>query len=243
MDDTTKSIIFILIGLGIVWILIGGPARMKSKDDLFIRPLAPGEEAETYGKIEFGKESKDNEIISIPEQTEQSSVVGSPSTETTTVDENTSPYKGKIEISKSYGSKSDVDQEYIKLKVNNISDEAIQISDWKLRSGITGTETTIGNAVKLPYTSQQNTASAIFVYSRNEIIITTGRSPIGFSFLVNKCSGYLEQFQDFVPNISKQCPLAEDENIPSYELRIFNDECWDFIDSISKCETPSNYPL
>lgn len=43
------------------------------------------------------------------------------------------------------------------------------------------------------------------------LIITSGRSPLGTSFRVNKCSGYLGQFQNFVPPLTLSCPLPKTE--------------------------------
>ena len=158
-------------------------------------------------------------------------------------EQDTSVYKDKVEISRNYGSRSDVNEEYIKLRVNDLGGEKVQISNWKLKSGMTGVEIFLGDAVKLPYTSQENSPQAIFVSGGEEIVIVSGRSPIGFSFQVNKCSGYLEQFQDFEPRLNKNCPLVEDENLPLTGPNAFNDDCWDYIDSLSKCETPLDFPL
>jgi len=252
MDDTLKSIIAILIGIGILWLITGGVGRMK--EGLFITPPTLTEPSTVYGeipsfwaflkkpKITTPQTSEEKIQAEIKKAEEEASQIKN-DLEKITEEKDASIYKGKIEISRNSGHRSDVNEEYIELRVNNLNGEKIQISDWKLKSKITGTEILLGNIVKLPYTSRKNSTQTIFVSGGEEIIIITGRSPIGFSFQVNKCSGYLEQFQDFEPYLSKSCPEIEDENLPFTGPNSFNDACFDFIESISKCETPLTYPL
>ena len=251
MDDVAKTIIWILLGLGVLWVITGGINRME--EGMFITSPTLTEPSKVYGEVpsfwDFLKRPAIN-LSTTPEEKIQTEIKkAQESAEQIEYDlevikekERASIYKNKIEISRNYGSRSDVDEEYIKLKVNNLEGEKIHISDWKLRSAMTGVEVSLGNAVKLPYTSQINSSQAIFVSGGEEIIIVTGRSPIGFSFQINKCSGYLEQFQNFQPNLTKNCPEVGDENLPITGPNSFNDACLDYIDSISKCETPLNFP-
>ncbi|MCK4918610.1 MAG: hypothetical protein KAS02_02415 [Candidatus Pacebacteria bacterium] len=252
MDSAAKTILLILGGLGIIWLLSGGVSRME--EGMFITPPTFNEPSEIYGEVpsfwSFLKRPISEENLSQEEKLQLEIEKAKQEADQIEYDlekikerEDTSIYKDKIEISRNYGSRSNVNEEYIKLKVNNLEGEKVNISDWKLKSGITGTEVILGDAVKLPYTSQKNYLQAVFVSGGEEIIIISGRSPIGFSFQINKCSGYLEQFQDFEPNLDKKCPLIEDENLPITGPNSFNPDCWDYIDSISKCETPLNYPL
>lgn len=252
MDDVSKTIIWILIGIGVLWFITGGVNRME--EGMFITQPTLTEDSEVYGEVpsfwDFLKKPKINLVLTPEEKLNLE--IQNAKKETQQIQQNieklkekekTSIYKDKIEISQNYGSNINVNEEYIKLKINKLNGEQLQISNWKLKSAMTGAEVYLGNAVKLPYTSQNNSPQAIFVSGGEEIIIVTGRSPIGFSFQINKCSGYLEQFQDFKPSISKQCPQVKDENLPIIGPNSFNDKCLDFIDNISKCETPLNYPL
>lgn len=252
MDDTVKKILWILVGLGILWFITGGVARMKQ--GLFLTPPTLTEESKVYGEVPSFWDFLRKPSVNLPATSEEKiqSEIKKAQDEAEQIEydiekikekERTSIYKDKVEISRNYGSRSDADEEYIKLKVNNLAGEKINISNWKLRSGMTGVEISLGNATKMPYTSRENYEQAIFVEGGEEIIIVTGRSPIGFSFQVNKCSGYLEQFQDFQPSLTKNCPRVEDDNLPFSGPNAFNDGCWDYIDSISKCETPLDFPL
>lgn len=256
MDEGIKGILWVLAGIGLIWLFLGGPSRMIDKTGVFIKPLSPVDTGETYGKVPAwsffnNKEEKisspnlsEEERLALElEQTEKELKEIQANLKKAEEKERTSPLAEKVIIKRCAGSQTDVNEEYIELVINSSVSEKILISDWTLKSEMTGTTIKIGEASKLPYTSQINKESAVFVSGGDRIIITTGRSPIGVSFQINKCSGYLEQFQNFYPSISKQCPLVEDENLPTSGPNAFNDECWDYIESISRCETPLVFPL
>jgi len=255
MDEGIKGILWVLVGIGLIWLFLGGPSRMIDKDGIFIKPLSPVDTGETYGKLSSWNLFDQDEKISSPnltekerlalelEQTEKELKEIQSNLKKIEKEEKTSLFSEKVIIRKCAGSQTDVNKEYLELNVNSSVTEKILISDWTLKSEMTGTEIKIGEASKLPYTSQINKESAVFVSGGDKIIITTGRSPIGVSFQINKCSGYLEQFQNFYPSLKKECPLVEDEDLPISGPNAFNDECWDYIESISCCETPLVFPL
>ncbi|MEA2112946.1 MAG: hypothetical protein U9P50_03175 [Patescibacteria group bacterium] len=254
MDEGIKGILWVFVGIGLIWLFLGGPGRMTSREGLFIKPPSPLDSGETYGKVpsweafknssNYSQSLTEEERIALElKQTQQETEKLQQELLELKTEQNKSSFTGKITISRCKGSKTDVDQEYIKLSVKDSVNEKILISDWSFKSEMTGIEIKIGNASKLPYTSQINTESPLFVSGGDEIIILTGRSPIGVSFQVNKCSGYLEQFQDFNPHLDKDCPLVEDEDLPVSGPNAFNDNCWDYIEKISRCETPLIFPL
>ena len=255
MDEGIKGILWVLVGVGLIWLFLGGPGRMADRMGIFIKPPSPIDTGKTYGEISFWKSFKQKEktppqnlsekerIAWELEQTKKEIEETKMALEKLKKEQNVSPLKGKVEIRKCLGSRTDVDEEYLELSINLPVGEKILISDWSLKSEMTGTQIKIGGASKLPYTSQINKEFPIFVSDGDKVIILTGRSPIGVSFQINKCSGYLEQFQDFNPSISKKCPLVEDENLPVFGPNAFNDECWDYIEHISQCETPLIFPL
>ena len=74
----------------------------------------------------------------------------------------------------------------------------------------------------------------VVLYPGDKAFVISGQSPIGVSFRVNKCSGYLAQFKNFNPYLSNNCPLARDENLSSIPRRVENDACFDML---------SNYPI
>lgn len=160
---------------------------------------------------------------------------------------NSSPYKGKVTIVKrtSGPRADDVDKEYVELRASKENASVISLKGWRLKSLISGRSLEIEEASYLPHFGQVNTELPVNLRAGDKIYVTTGRSPIGVSFRVNKCSGYYQQFQKFTPRLKEQCPDPEDE-ILLYEgdRNIFIDnECLDFVERISRCEIrTSNIP-
>ena len=254
MDEGVKGVLWVFVGIGLGWLFLGGLSRMVNNMGIFVKPPSPVNTGETYGKVSFWEKFRNQENIntSISEEERIAIELKQAEEEIKKVEEalerlkeekTVSPYKGQVEIRKCLGYKTDTDEEYIELTTTIPTGEKIQISDWTLKSEMTGTEIKIGNASKLPYTSQINTEYPVFISNKDKVIIVSGRSPIGVSFQINKCSGYLEQFQDFEPCINKECPLVKDEDLPIIGPNSFDDDCLDYIDKISRCETPLTYPF
>jgi len=256
MDEGARGILWVFVGVGLIWLFLGGPGRMAERTGIFIKPPSPINTGETYGQISFWESSKnDREVEPSQNLTEQERVALElerikketeelqQTLKQLETEQNISPYNKKVSIRRCLGSRTSVNTEYIELSIDLPVSEKVLISDWSLKSEMTGAEIKIGNAAKLPYTSQINKEFPIFASGGDKIIVSTGRSPLGVSFQVNRCSGYLEQFQDFEPSLEKNCPLIQDENLPVYGPNSFDDECWDYIDRISRCETPLTFPL
>ncbi len=153
----------------------------------------------------------------------------------------TSPHWGLITIKKhSNGPKqTSANLELITLEASYKLDESLNITGWKLQSMISNTIVSIGEATKVSTSGEVNIESNIILSPKDKIHILTGHSPIGTSFQVNKCSGYFEQFQNFTPSLSKECPLAEDEfKFAESDPFRFGDECLSYIENISRCIMP-----
>jgi len=150
-----------------------------------------------------------------------------------------SPYRGMVVLKKrSYRStRDDVDRQYAHIVATKNALSGITVSNWKIVSGVTGQSARIGEAEPLFIPGEEETDLPITLYAGDEVIVTTGRSPIGSSFRVNKCTGYFTQFQKFYPSISKKCPDPEDEILDyTKDTSIFIDNaCMDFVERISKC--------
>ncbi len=111
----------------------------------------------------------------------------------------------------------------------------LPISGWTLE-GKTRLDLEIGNASPLPYSGRLNREYPVLLKPGEKAVVITGKSPIGVSFRLNKCSGYLGQFQDFEPYIPKECPRAIDEDIPAN----LDDSCLDYLERLPRCEIPGN---
>lgn len=104
---------------------------------------------------------------------------------------------------------------------------------------ITNESVTIGEATKVSTSGNVNIEQPVVVSARDKVYLLTGHSPIGNSFQINKCSGYFEQFQDFTPSISTQCPTPEDEFTYAESDPIhFGDACLTYIEDLPSCYMP-----
>jgi len=117
------------------------------------------------------------------------------------------------------------------------NDSSINISNWRLVSPISGKNLALGEAVHLIFSGSVNERQSVIFRPGDTAYVTTGRSPVGYSFLVNKCSGYFTQFQKFYPSLSKKCPLPKDEILDfDGDQSIFIDnQCMDFVNRIRRC--------
>ena len=123
-----------------------------------------------------------------------------------------SPFEDLVYITtSSRGEASLPQEEYLVLEVAFGNDVNLDITGWQLQSAVSGNYATIGSATELPLTGQINPQSSIVLPPGGRAIVTTGSSPIGTSFRVNKCTGYFEQFQNFNPPLSLSCPDPGDE--------------------------------
>lgn len=148
--------------------------------------------------------------------------------------QNASQYKNKVEISYVVG--RGTFNSYIRLSAGSSLLEPINISGWKLRSTVTGSEQTIGGAAEIPYPNSYSVEKPILISRGAAVVVSSAQSPIGISFRVNKCTGYLTQYTVFTPSLSRNCP-APNENAPALSSN-FNGACLDYIDSLSSCEIP-----
>lgn len=132
------------------------------------------------------------------------------------------------------------DQEYLELYVERGAPSKIQLSGMEIRSAISGAAVTIPNGVYRPEFSRTNNLDPIILNPGNKVFLISGKSPIGYSFQANKCSGYFTQFNEFTPSLSYSCPSPRDEGYPSVPLK-WRSACFDYIDSLSQCTMPLNF--
>lgn len=144
-----------------------------------------------------------------------------------------SPYFGIVDLS-FVTRGTDVNSEYITLRVNGAK-TPINITGWTIKSRSSGVSIAIPQASKLFFANSRNSEEDVFVNSGDTIYINTGLSPNGSSFKLNKCSGYLSQFQTFYPYIYTSCPAPKDEVKSSIPKTVNNDACLDYIDYFPSC--------
>ncbi len=218
-----KWFIIIFVGLWVVWYFTGGPQRYESQGGLYIKqPESPFDTkwdvyTNTTKSLTFFTQGNSNDSTSVQDTLEKAQELAG-----------SSVYKDKIVLKNGNARSTNPNEEYLVLETSGKNTNRIDITGWYLKSAVTGNTLQIKKASGLPITSNVNNENDIFVGPSEKIYITTGRSPIGVSFKTNICTGYLEQFQDFTPTLSRQCPKPEFNSL--------NDDCLDFIESIPRCE-------
>lgn len=141
------------------------------------------------------------------------------------------------------GGSTNPNTEYLTFSLSSAHKGKVLISGFELRSTATGKSVTIPKGVDLPFAGVLNEENLIFISPGDKVTIVTGRSPTGYSFKLNECTGYFAQFQKFTPALPLRCPLPADEKLPSAPNNV-SDTCLDFLNSISRCTMPiSNYQL
>lgn len=221
--DLLKWIIGMFILFGIAWFISGGGAIQQRP---FLTPPVPLGSGQQYGpsdaKIKTSSLVDKTKIDDEDEHIE---------------DESISIFDGDVSFGRRGPSTNDVALEYITLNSSRRNLQPINITNWVLKSAVSGKSVIIGSGSYLPYSGRVNREDPIFLRPGGTAIITTGSSPIGVSFRLNICIGYFEQFQDFSPSLRKECPLAINEDYTVTPGGIDN-FCLEHIDDIKMCEFP-----
>lgn len=224
--DAKKDLIFLilfLVGLGFVWYYTGGLNRESSESPFVIPPYSIG-----------GISSEDS-------GNEKTSGSGASPTNDTSVGTGGQLLSDLISFGSIYKAKeTDPEKEYIEIKLSTKSVDKALLSGLRLK-GVYNLDIPIGDGVRLYWPGVTNSKEPIFLDPGGKAIVTTGQSPVGYSFRVNKCTGYLEQFQDFNPRLSRDCPYPRDEYLPSGPGGL-DDICLDYIERLPKCEIVKSIP-
>lgn len=141
-------------------------------------------------------------------------------------------YSDYIRIYNSLG--YNANDEYIQIS-NNSDKYTVDITDFKLVSTSTGFSVSIPKTVKLYFTGMENVEENVILGPGEKAYIITGRSPIGYGMKINKCSGFLTQYNRFSPSFYTNCPRPKSEDLSSIPKTVNNDICFDLIDSYPSC--------
>lgn len=110
----------------------------------------------------------------------------------------------------------------------------ISITGWKLR-GNRNTEIYIPEALADYGYSGAGTAQNINLKAGDYAVFYSTRNPGIRNFRLNKCTGYLNSFLSFSPQLPKNCPKPYTKN----ELALVSGQCQNFIRSLSNCSIPT----
>lgn len=236
-------VVGLIMLLGVIWFAGGGTQR--GVPDFFINPLPPVGSGTTYSEFS-GRGSGLIPGISTGGNTPggagaQEAIAES--LERIQYDGEPSPYAGTVSIdSLRNTSKTDPAEEYIQLRGARNLEQPVSITGWSLVSTKTNRSVTIGDGAELPKSGARERTGSIELDARHVAYITSGRSPIGVSFRTNMCTGYFEQFQDFTPSLSRQCPSPEAALDTYPEESDLDQECIDYIEQLPRCRMQVTTP-
>ena len=145
-----------------------------------------------------------------------------------------SELKNIITLDRYVGLNEDPDFELMVLRAAYENYSPVLITGMTIESAITRNRAALGTALPVYFQNKQNSNTSVFLKPGEYAYIITGDSPLNYSFKVNKCVGYLEQYDDFYPSLNTYCPLITEADLPVYPNHL-NDNCLDYIPGIPQC--------
>ena len=134
------------------------------------------------------------------------------------------------------------EQEYFVLSVSQNLQHSVEITDWKVFDRSKKISYKLPKGVKVLGTSGTQKGTPIKITGGDAILISSGRSPIGLSFRLNKCSGYRSQFKNFIPSIKTACPDPLDEFLTDGTVPYTDTTCYEVVNRLGTCTAVTNIP-
>ncbi len=110
--------------------------------------------------------------------------------------------------------------------------ESVNITGWKIKSNLRLFE--ISKSIDIYKTDGPFDETDIIFSQNGSLTIYGAKSPINRNIRLNKCTGYLNNFYDFNPDLPRNCPL-----IPKSEFQNLSGECQSYLYSLGSCRMPS----
>ena len=233
MGGEKDIIIWFIAFLGVfyaLWIFGGGPQKYEQIDQPYLKPVAPLNTGKDFGTP-----------FNIPNKVDTTLNLGG---------------KATASPAETVGDKEDVSSEFPKVKISVLTDgdikyleilalltnkNPIKLTGWEIRNTVNAERFIVGKGVKTLKQGDINEVKDIYLNAGEKALILAGDSPIGYSFELNKCTGYLEQFQDFIPSLPIMCPNPV---ILPQISGLSDKNCVFYITSMPQCRIPTgNYPI
>lgn len=230
-----------LVGLGAIWFFTGGPNNATARGGQYIKPLAPIDSGEVYGKYYAGSPVKSGETLDLPQSpADVVRTAGSKIEDFFTESEKakqihiTSLLAKRISFDGIAGAKaSDANEEYLRILASEYAKGPIAVSGLLLRGTGYDSAVLVPRAVELPILGASATKKDVYLPPGGRALVSSGRSPIGTSFRANMCTGYLDQFQNYAPDLRRECPTPLEE-LRQTEL-VGEEACVEFVEKIPRC--------
>lgn len=231
MGEATRDLIWVVgifIAVGLLWLFTGGPARPTAKEKPFLDLPSPASSQSNYYNSYYQNSSSSYSGWSS----------GSSGSATQTK---------KVRLSSGSAFYSIYpNQEYVEITADYNNSAPINISGWSLSNKPApenrfkrvviplGNKLLVGSVNQVP-------RDPIILRPGERAIIVTGKMPASVpypvsSFLVNKCSGYLEDLPNyqFTPSLWSSCPVPGKE----VDINSLDENCYSYVRSLSSCHTP-----
>lgn len=215
----------ILILLFVLWVSTGGPSRPISFSGPYLNPIqTTGTTAQPYG--DPTKFSSLNQTITVGPRG-------------VAVQDGASPLREVVSFSSDLTgtSQNDPEREYVVIRLSTQAKTGVSTTGWKLVSTSQRAGVVLPYGTETPRAGRVNPLTPIILRPGEEMIVSSGRSPVGVSFRENKCTGYFEEHQDFYPPLGQNCPTASQEFSRFYNGDDAEGTCLAYIRSIPYCAT------
>lgn len=218
--------------IAVIWFFNGGTSHESAHGGAYIKPLAPIDTGETYGRYFAGTPTSRKETLNLPEapadiiRRTESAIQDflSKSKEAAQI-HSTSVLAHRIFFDGVAGAKAkDASAEYIRLVASGLASGPIKVTGLALQG------TYFDGGIVLPKAGGKED---IYLNPGGRAIISTGVSPLGQSFRVNSCSSYISGAAKLIPSLRQsafkgamtyeQCVAAHksDKDFLTDEWRIF----------------------
>ena len=235
-----RAFVFIIIILAFVWLFTGGPLRPSSKSGWFLNKPQQKAAQETKKQTEEILGTKSSDPSKEAAQNFSSRQSSSAKSKVQSSSSQSSVRPDFATLKKRRAKETNPDEEYLEIKADKKNKSSLKITGWKLK-GKTGLDVVIGKGASYIYASAASQPQEdIYLKPGEKAVIVTGKSSLGTSFKMNKCVGYFEQFHEFTPELDTECPLLRDDEPPANLIN--NDQCLDYIDRVSSCQTVVSIP-
>lgn len=232
--DTVKIIIFLIVAVVLTMFFISNVPNIISR----LQTMPPKKTSQTFIQ---------KPTYQPPTPTPAPSPTPSPISATTTylphisnyeipngfTREQLSPYFRKIRIYSASAYSTANYPSKISLNYNLDKDESVNITNWKIKSN--KGEIEIPRAVDNYNLSISAAPKDIILQNYGYINIYSNKSVINQNIRLNKCIGYLENFYNFIPSLSQNCPRIYESRS---EIAGLAGYCQSYIYSLGSCKLP-----
>lgn len=113
--------------------------------------------------------------------------------------------------------------------------ELVNVTGWKLQGNYGGT--IIPRAIDIYEPNGLTPEGEIYLHSGDYVNMYTNTSAIGKNLHLNKCLGFLEQYNKFDPALPQNCPVDYPQGVTTLSGR-----CQDYLRSLGYCRVPESDP-